>query len=604
MKRVCSRALLLLLVLGLVAAQAGAAVLHIPTPEWLLGEIKTLSAPDTEGRAAGTPGADLAARRIAAVFAEARLAPAGDAGTYRQAFEVPTGIRLAAANGLHVLAPEARSLTLGQDFAPLPTSENGTVDGEVVFAGYGITATDLHYDDYAGLDVKDKIVLVLTGEPRPTDPASPFRRPEAYHYTERSHKVINARQHGARAVLLVQRPSPRPERLPVLRGIAQPWGIPAVFVTRAVAETLLTGAGAHLAALADRIDRTLAPQSTALPGTRVRVEVALVREHGTTANIIGILPGNDVRVRDQAIVIGAHYDHLGRGGEGSLAPDEVGKIHPGADDNASGTAAVMALARAFAASGGTPRTLVFVAFSGEEMGLLGSSWYVSHPVVPLGHTVLMVNLDMGGRLKNGKLYIGGVDSGTGLRGIVADAVRRLGLDGDLRGDPFAPSDHTSFYVAGRPVLFFFTGAHGDYHRPTDTWEKINAPGLEKVTTLAARIVEAVGHADLPPTYVKINAPPPTHGRSGGYGPFFGIVPDFAGSNHAGVQITGVRAGSPAERAGVETGDVIVKFAGVTVKSLDDLTFALRGKRAGDRVDVLLLRNGRERSVEAVLEERR
>lgn len=604
MNRVSFRRLLLPLLLVLVAAPAGGAVLQVPGAEWLVGEIKALSAPDTEGRGAGTPGAEVAARRIAGVFAGAGLVPAGDGGSFRQAFVVPTGIRLASANALTVLSPAPRSLTLGRDFAPLATSANGAVEGDVVFAGYGITAADLQYDDYAGLDVKDKVVLVLTGEPRATDPASPFRRPEAYHYSERSHKVINARLHGARAALLVERPSSRAERLPALRGLAHSWGIPAVVVTRATAEALLASSGKQLGDLADAIDRALAPQSMALAGSRVRVEVELVREHATTVNVVGVLPGTDARLRHEAVVIGAHYDHLGRGGEGSLAPDAVGAIHPGADDNASGTAVVMALARAFAASGGTPRSLVFVAFSGEEMGLLGSSWYVNHPAVPLDRTVLMLNLDMVGRLKDGKLYVGGVDSGTGLRAVVADAQRGLGLRAELRGDPFAPSDHTAFYTAGRPVLFFFTGAHADYHRPTDTWEKIDGAGLEQVATVAARVVDAVARQSTPPAYVKVTAPPPARGRSGGYGPFFGVVPDFAGGDHGGVKISGVRAGSPAEKAGVQPGDVIVRFGGVPVKTLDDLTFVLRGKRAGDQVDVVLVRGGREQTVEAILEERR
>ena len=210
----------------------------------------------------------------------------------------------------------------------------------------------------------------------------------------------------------------------------------------------------------------------------------------------------------------------------------------------------MGLARAFAAAGGTPRTLIFVTFAGEEMGLLGSAHYVRHPALPLDRTVLMVNLDMVGRLRDDRLFVGGADSAKELRQVVDDAARGLGLTLQLRGDPFSPSDHTSFYTAGRPVLFLFTGAHGDYHRPTDTWEKINAPGLATVATL------------------------------------------------------GVRPGSPADKAGVRAGDVIVRFAGVDVKTLEDLTFALRGHRAGDRVDVVVERDGKEHQVSAVLENRR
>jgi aminopeptidase YwaD len=335
---------------------------------------------------------------------------------------------------------------------------------------------------------------------------------------------------------------------------------------------------------------------------RAQVEVNLVRQRGTTTNVIGILPGTDPRLKDEAIVIGAHYDHLGHGGEGSLAPEQVGAIHHGADDNGSGTAAVLGLARAFAAAGGAPRTLVFIAFSGEELGLLGSAHYVRHPAFPLDKTVLMLNLDMVGRLRDGKLYVGGVDSGSTLRAVAARAARGLPLAPELRGEPFAPSDHTSFYTAGRPVLFLFTGAHADYHRPSDTWDKINGPGLVTVADFAARVVSEVAQDPQAPAYVKFEAPAAS--TRGGYGPYFGVVPEFGDAERPGVRVGGVRPGSPADKAGVQSGDVLVRFAGIDVKTLQDFTFALRGKRPGDRVEVVILRGGREQRLEALLAERR
>lgn len=589
--------LLLVLAVGL----AGAAP-SVPTAAWLLDQVKILSAPEMEGRASGTSGGDRAARHIAKVFQQAGLRPCCGGDGYFQSFEVVTGTRLGAPNGLTLLTPALRVFAIGRDFTPLAVSADGSTEGEVIFAGYGITADNLHFDDYAGLDARGKIVLAMTGDPGAADPASPFRRPEAYHYAERSHKIINAREHGARAVILVTQPGAERETLPVLSGISHPWGIQAVFVTRAVADALLAPSGKQLAALQERIDRDLTPQSFPLPGVKVKIEVALIRERGTTANVIGILPGTDPRLKDESIVIGAHYDHLGRGGEGSLAPDEIGKIHPGADDNASGTTGVMALARTFAARGGLPRTLVFVGFAGEELGLLGSSHYAQQPVTPLDKTVLMLNMDMIGRLKDDTLYVFGVDSGTGLRELVARAADGLPLKLQLRGDPFSPSDHTSFYTHERPVLFLFTGAHSDYHKPGDTWEKINPQGMATVLTLAARIVERVGSATPPPVYVKVAAPAARGGA--GYGPFFGVVPDFGEAERPGVRLSGVRPGSPADKAGVKPGDIIIRFAGVEVKTLEDLTFALRSRRSGDKVEVILLRDGKEISTEAMLEPRR
>jgi hypothetical protein len=594
------RALVPALAVGLVAAVAGADV-ALPDAAWLLDQVKSLAAPDMEGRGAGTPGGERAMRYIARAFEDAGLRPGGDGGFF-QRFDVPTGVRLGRPTAVEVVAPARRALAPGREFVPLAVSADGDVTGDALFVGYGITAPDLGYDDYAGVDARGRIVIALTGEPRGRDPASPFRRPDAYHFSERSHKIINAREHGALAILLVAHPS-GPDALPALAGVSQPLGIPAIALSRAAAEALIAPAGTRLEDLARAIDDGLAPRSTALAGVRVHAQVTLRREHGATANVVGLVPGTDPALRGEAIVIGAHHDHLGRGGEGSLAPDTVGAVHPGADDNASGTAVVMALARAFAAAGGAPRTLVFVAFGAEEPGLLGSSRYVAKPAIPLDRTVLMVNLDMVGRLRGGRLYVGGVDTGRGLRAIVTDAARAAGVAVELRGDPFAPSDHTAFYVAGRPVLLFFTGAHADYHRPSDTADKIDAAGLRAVAAVVARVVAAVAAAPTPPAYAKVDTPTAARPR-GAYGPYFGVVPEFGGEPGAGVRVGGVRPGSPAERAGVRAGDVIVRFGGVTVKTLEDLTFGLRAHRPGDRVAVVVVRDGREHEVDAVLEERR
>jgi aminopeptidase YwaD len=584
----------------LAGAPAYAGAPGTPSGEWLLEQVKALSAAEMDGRASGTPGAERAAEHIAAEFRRVGLRPGGDDGGWLQRFTVPTGIRLGEGNALALTAPAARRLALGREFIPLTVSADGRWEGEVVFAGYGITAPEVGWDDYAGLDVRGRIVLVLEGEPRRTDPRGPFRKPDAYHYLERSHKVINAREHGAAGVLLVTPPDRPGDALPVLTGLGQPWSIFALAVTRAVADALLAPAGVTLAAAAATIDATPAPKSFALPGTRVALQVALVRERGRTGNVIGILPGRDPALRAETLVIGAHYDHLGRGGEGSLAPDAVGSVHHGADDNASGVAALLGLARAFAAAGGASRTLVFAAFAGEEMGLLGSRQYVRQPAQPIDRTVLMLNLDMIGRLRERTLYVGGVDSGSGLRELATAQGGSLTVA--PRGDPFGPSDHTAFYTAGRPVLFLFTGAHADYHRPSDTWDRINAAGLADVTAYAARVVDAVASAAAPPAYVKMTAPPSS--LRGGYGPFFGVVPEFGERETGGVRVSGVRPGSPAEQAGVQGGDVIVTFAGMTIANLQDFTFALRGRRPGDAVDVTVVRDGGERKLRAVLQERR
>jgi hypothetical protein len=561
------------------------------------------------GRAAGTAGADRAARHIAERFREAGLKPGGE-DRYFQWFEVVTGVRLGEPNLLRV---RRGALTAdyapGEAFVPFRFSESGRAAGEAVFAGYGISAPDLHYDDYAGIDATGKIVLILTHEPRERDPASPFRKPEAFHYTELREKVINARQHGAAAVIVLNdewHHQGEPDVLTPLRGSGSAEsGILAVHASRRIAAALLADAGSTLAQLQQEIDEAFAPRSQMLPSMMVELEVTLARERGRTANVVGILPGRDPRLRDEAVVIGAHYDHLGIGSESSLALDRIGEIHPGADDNASGTAAVLGLARAFADAGGARRTLVFVAFSGEEIGLLGSAHYVKSPPIPLARTVAMLNLDSVGRMRDNRLYVMGVDSAREFRSLLGQVGADMALDLQLSGDAIGRSDHTSFFLADRPVLFFFTGPHADYHRPSDTGEKINAEGLRRVAETARRVAARIADQDGAPNFVKAEGRPSGPPRErGGYGPYLGSVPDFSESPVPGARLGGVRPGSPADKAGLRAGDVIVWFDGVTVRSLDDLAFALRSRRAGDRVEIRYLRDGTEHAAQATLEQRR
>lgn len=581
-------------------------------PEALWEDVRILAAPEMAGRAAGTPGADRAAAHIAKAFRRAGLRPGGDGGGYLQGFEVTTGIRLGPDNALTLFRGGAppRPFVPAVDFSPFSFSEAGRIEGEVVFAGYGITAPELDYDDYAGLDVRGKVVLLLTHEPRERDEAGPFRRPEAYRYTQDRYKVINARERGAAAVILVTDPlahAGEPETLVGIRGVhSLPGGIVAVHALRAVAEAALGEAGLDLAGLQGAIDGDLRPRSLPLPGVRVEIRTDLVRERGSTANVVGILPGTDPVLRNEALLIGAHYDHLGLGGEGSLAPAQVGTVHPGADDNASGTAGVLALARAFAAAGGARRTLIFVAFSGEETGLLGSAHYVRHPPFPLERTMAMVNFDMIGRLRAGTVYVSGTGTGEGLEEVLRGANREVGLTLALRGDGYDPSDHTAFVTRGRPVLFFFTGPHADYHRPTDTADKVSADGMRRVLLLARGVVGALASGDGVIAFRQPKGPPPSGDRraGGGYGPYFGSIPDFSEAEPRGVRLTGVRPGSPAEQAGLQGGDVITRFAGVTIRTLEDLVYALRSRRAGDMVEVIFVRDGVPRTAQAVLEPRR
>lgn len=591
-----------------VPPMSGAALASGTSAADLLSIVRTLAAPEMEGRATGSPGMERAARYIAAEFQRAGLLPAGDGGSYFQSFDVVTGIRLGGQNRLQLQRAEGgQGYQASQDFTPFSFSDSGRVQGEVAFVGYGITAPELQYDDYTGVDVAGKIVLVLSGDPRERDTSSPFRRPEAYRYTEVRYKVLNAREHGARGVILVTNPvahGEEPEHLFAIRGITSvsQSGILAINALRRVADAILAGSGHSLHELQESIDRDLRPRSFVVSALTAEIEVQLIHEHGQAWNVIGLLRGTDPALREQAIVVGAHYDHLGHGGETSLAPERYGEIHPGADDNASGVAGVIGLARLFAAGGGARRTIVFIAFAGEEMGLLGSSHYVRAPVVLLERTLAMLNMDMIGRLRNDTLYVFGVDTGKEFREELEAANRDVGLTFRLSGDGYGPSDHTPFYGKNLSVLFFFTGPHPDYHRPSDTPDKINASGLSRVVRLMAGVLHRVAEGSAPVTFVRVgrSSPPrPSAERGQGYGPYFGLIPEF-GQPDDGVRLNGVLAGSPAEKAGLRTGDLIVRFDGRTVRNLEDFVFVLRGKRVGDEVEVVYRRGNAEHTVSAVL----
>jgi Zn-dependent M28 family amino/carboxypeptidase len=329
----------------------------------------------------------------------------------------------------------------------------------------------------------------------------------------------------------------------------------------------------------------------------VTLATDIVRNEVPAYNVIGVLEGSDPVLKNENIVIGAHYDHLGRGGEGSLAP-RSGEIHHGADDNASGTAGMLELARLFSAQRPRPkRTLIFIAFSGEEEGLLGSNYYVNHPLVPLANTVAMINMDMIGRMKDRKLVIGGVGTAKEWRELIGQGSFEL----TLNEDGYGPSDHNSFYGKQVPVLFFWTGTHNDYHKPSDTFDKINYEDEARILSLVARIVRDVAAADKRVTYTtaRSDAPP----RTGGFRVYLGTIPNYADTTD-GVLIDGVRDASPAAKAGLKAGDRIVKIADREVKNVYDYTFALGEMKAGQEYVVEIKRGGEKLTLKITPEARK
>ncbi len=592
--------LLCLLPAGLLPAAAPAAP-TLPDSAWILDHVRYLADPRLEGRGVGTLGLEYAAEYLEKEFRELGLAPAGERGGYRQAVEVVTGVEVTQPTDLTLA--DGQGFELGKDFVPFGFSASGEAAAPVAFAGYGITAPEYAYDDYAGLDVKNRFALVLAYEPGEMDTASRFGGDVNTPHSELRNKAINAREHGALGILVVAGPRyHKEEDLTPPRADAgyMSSGLVAARVTRRVADRLLAGSGEDIAKLQESIDVHQAPRSLALADS-LRLRVALVKKRAFVHNIVGLWRGAD---STRAIVVGAHYDHLGLGGEHSLSPKDTGKPHVGADDNASGTAAMLAVARAWSSRADHPRRdLVFCAFAGEELGVIGSAHYVGDPPRPIAGTDAMLNFDMVGRLRERRLTVMGTGTAVGLDSLVRRAAAPYGFDLKLSEDGYGPSDQSSFYKAKVPVLMFFTGAHADYHKPSDTWEKIDAGGIARIATLAYDLTQRLDGG--PQLAYRQAAPDSAYRRVGGgsgYGATLGTIPDYSQSE-GGVLIADVREGGPAAAAGMLGGDIIVAMDGVRIDNIYDFTYALRTRRPGRKVAVSVLRGGEKLAFEAVLGKR-
>jgi hypothetical protein len=627
--------------------------------------------PTPSGHAAGIT--DMGYLRTFPYVASVELGKA-NAMTFASRAAADTATTTNAANAAATL-----DLRLGEDWMPLAWSSNGRAENlQAAFVGYGIASSEQNYDDYAGLDVTGRVVIALAGTPDGDNPHGQFTR-----FNEPRLKAAAARERGARALLLIATAENfKDERLARLRydNSGGDAGLPVAVISRASARRILEAGGITTLPLdplqkaQQQPSRTPTPTplhqssqhstsqpahqqqasqpstsssskqhspsrknfSAVLEGVALTVAVELVRQKAAAFNVVGILEGADPKLKNEYVVIGAHYDHLGRGGAGSRAERE-GDIHFGADDNASGVAALLELARLLSAERRSlRRSVVFIAFGGEEEGLLGSSYYVNNPVVPLAETVAMINLDMVGRLKDDKLLIGGVGTAKEWRDWIAGANRELNIrvtatvgnhgdaqqaqrardgskDGSgvpvvygangqvmatanprqrfaltLNDDGYGPSDHSSFYAKKIPVLFFFTGTHEDYHKPTDTAERLNYEGEARIVGFVRDILRSIDVNDERPAYLVTRSE--GAGRATGFRVYLGTIPSYAESE-TGLKLDAVRDDSPASRAGLRAGDVIVKLAGRDVRNVYDYTNALSEMRAGQEYEVEALRDG-------------
>ncbi|GMV03887.1 MAG: hypothetical protein AMXMBFR53_01690 [Gemmatimonadota bacterium] len=572
----------LLPLLAALAAPVSAQTATCPDPARLtagvespLAHVRYLADDALEGREVGSRGAWCAAEYIAARFRELGLEPAGDQGTWFQTFPVRKGAELGTDNRLGI---SNRVYAAGKDWVPLGYSASGDVAAPLVYAGHGLSRPGSPDDRFAHIDVGGKLMVVEWGDP--DHPSGGGLRADPHF------KATVAAGRGAAGLVVL---------LP--EGAALP--TPDEEIRNALSIPVAVVSAPHAGAL----------RQAAEAGEEAAVHTDVRPTTADARNVVAVLPGADPALRGEYVVVGAHFDHLGMGGEGSLDPD-ARAVHNGADDNASGTAGMLDIARRLAAGPRPARSVLFIAFTGEEKGLWGSTHFVANPTVDLTKAEAMLNLDMVGRLTENTVTVFGTGTAQEWEEVANASNARLATPLKLAFSPdgYGPSDHAAFTAAGIPVLHFFTNTHADYHRPSDDWDRIDGEGIARIAQLGADIAGTLaGGGDavaMSLTEVRQEPPAPTAGgESRGYGPYFGSIPDMTPRDF-GLRITGVREGSPAERAGLQAGDVIVEFDGKPVADIYAYTYALRDKKPGDAVKVVVERDGKRFTLNAVLGERR
>ncbi len=570
----------------------------------LVAHLTYLASDKLEGRGPTTAGIDSAANYIAAHFQKYGLKPGGNEDTYFQKMNVKIGVDAGENNRLKL---NGKSYQFNLHYSAAGFSDNGTVSGPVVFAGYGIIAPEINYDDFGNTDFAGKIALIFTGVPGDSNSTNVSNAPDKSIHGDLIRKTIHAKTRKAVGVIFVNsdfRNEPN-EILPSLRdgyGYHNA-GIPVIHITN---EALKDAIGKDkYQMLTKNIESNKTNNDESITAEMI---VDLKAQEVELENVIAILPGSNDSLSNAPLIIGAHYDHLGYGGPSSKAPG-VHEIHNGADDNASGVAALLELSARFAKSEPQPeRPIVFIAFTGEEIGLIGSTYYNRHPVYPLDNVIAMLNLDTVGRMKDNKLIIFGSGTATQWEHILNGYNHKHQLELILQPDGNSPSDHAAFYTQGIPVLHFFSGANEDYHKPGDDVDKINFEGLTKITNYVfdigqylAKRTDALSFESSVST--KKQHPGAIRKGKKGNRPWLGTVPDFTYQGNDGLKLSGVSAGSPCEKAGLKAGDLITQIDDVEIRSIYELNHVLQSHEPGNKITVKYLRNGENNTVNILLVER-
>ena len=581
----------------LLALSVAALSAQAPAPATATGTrayVETLASDRFAGREAGSTGEQQAGDYIAAQLARIGARPLPGRQDVFMSFDFTAGSR----DGGSQLSSGSQRFSAPADVVALSFSDDGTVSAPAVFAGYGIVvpeAQNFGYDSYATLDVKDKAVVVLRYFPEDADKET---KSILARYSDLRYKALAARQRGAKALLVVTGPrSPNAgQTVPITFDTALAGsGIPAASISGKAAAALF--GSRSIEAVQKELDSgNPHVAGFALDGATVELSTKLVREKRTARNVVAFLPATSpvTGVEKPWIVVGAHYDHLGLGRNGnSLASGaDVGKPHVGADDNASGSAAVLAVAESFAHRPMRRRNLVVALWSAEEIGLIGSNMFVNAPPIPLDQVAAYFNFDMVGRMQDNKLAVQATGSSTTWASLIERANVAAGFNLNLQPDPYQPTDVATFNQASVPSLNFTTGAHLDYHKPSDTPDKINYEDLDRIAEFATTITARLMESDQAPQFVKVEQSSQTVNRTG-VRVFTGTVPDYA-ADAKGLLLSGVIGGGPAEQAGLQKGDVIIEIAGQTIANIYDYTYALELLKIGEPVKVVYIRGSERR----------
>ncbi len=561
----------------------------------ILAHIKYLASDNLNGRLPGTPGSKLAIDYISKHWEAQGVEPAGTKG-YKQPFSFINSVSLGKRNMLRI-RNSRKQYIVQKDFIPLGSSGNGSINEDVVFIGYGLDINDsLSWRDYADIDVRGKWVLLLLDGPDGDSPHSPYGRHKTLY-----NKIIVARDHGAGGILFMNRFQTEDEnnlRTLQYRQSSSTVGLPVIQITHSLADEMLIKHGQSIAELRSKLDEQLTPLSFTVD-CKVSANVNLKFGKEIATNMIGFIEGNDPVLKDEYIIVGAHFDHLGLGGRrsGSLNPDTL-IIHNGADDNASGTAGILELSYKFMSNRHLlKRSVLVICFDAEEKGLLGSKYYVKNPARNISNTAMMVNMDMVGRLNDSPVVLGGVGSSGNFVNIIEDASNShtLEIETNMGGMDFGRSDHASFYRENIPVLFFFTGAHEDYHKPTDDWDKIDYKGEKKILDFIYDLIIDVSQIEKKPAFAEIETNTGNN-QNPVFKVTFGIIPAY-GSQKVGLEIDGLsKKDGPAAKAGMKKGDIITAINGKDVRNIYDYMARLTDLKPGQRVKVKINREDGEKEL--------